>query len=302
MNIKTLDLNLLKALDALLDEKSVTRAARQLGLSQPAVSGILARLRETFDDPLFIRTQRGLLPTPRAEALALPVKEALSRVEALIAPEHFAPEKAELTLKIAATDYAQQVLLLPLLKALRTEAPGIRLSISPVDTSRFANQLEKGHLDLALTTPDMGPDTLKATKLFDESYVCVLRQGHPALQNGTLDLERFCQLDHAIMSHDGTSFRGATDDALAEHGLTRNVVAALPSFMVLLDLIRTTDMCTLLPRRLLQDQSGITTAEPPLTVKGFTKIVCWHERTHYDPAHIWLRRKLTTLAMQTSSP
>ena len=187
-NINAVDLNLLKALDALIETRSVTRAAGRLGLSQPAVSGMLARLREVFGDPLFLRAQRGLLPTPRTEALAVPLKRMLAKAEALLQPATFDPATAQGTLRIAATDYAQAALVLPLLAVLRREAPGLRIAVQPVDARAFPAQMEAGGLDL----------------------------------------DRFCALDHAIMSHDGTRFRGATDRALEAIGRSRRVVASVP--------------------------------------------------------------------------
>ncbi len=289
-NINAVDLNLLKALDALIETRSVTRAAERLELSQPAVSGMLARLREVFGDPLFLRAQRGLLPTLRTEALAVPLKRMLAEAEALLQPATFDPATAQGTLRIAATDYAQAALVLPLLAVLRREAPGLRIAVQPVDARAFPAQLEAGGLDLALVTPEMAPDHLRARRLFEETYACILRVGHPAAAG--LDLDRFCALDHAIRSHDGTRFRGATDRALEAIGRSRRVVASVPSFLVLIDLVRRSDAIALVPGRLAQDAAGIVTCPPPPAVEGFTKIAVWHERQHHDPAHAWLRQRL----------
>lgn len=293
-DIRTLDLNLLKALDALLDTGSVTRAADRLGLTQPAVSGMLNRLRETFQDPLFVRTQRGILPTPRARSLAQPLRAALREIEGLLRPGEFDAASAEITVSIAATDYAQRVVLLPLLQALRAEAPGIRLSVRPVDAGALAQQLESGSLDLALVTPEMAPESLRARRLFEEDYVCVLRQDHPAARR-PLDIDGFCRLDHAIMSHDGTRFRGVTDAELDKLGRSRRVAASVPSFLFLIEMLRNTDLCALLPRRLVAGVEGLVASEPPLAVPGFTKILVWHERTQHDAALGWLRGRLAGL-------
>ncbi|GHB07600.1 LysR family transcriptional regulator [Salinicola rhizosphaerae] len=291
-NISKIDLNLLRALNALLETQSVTRAAERLGLTQPAVSGMLARLRDTFQDPLFVRTQRGLRPTPRAEALTVPLASVLANVEHLLKPEDFDPGTAETTVHIAATDYAQHAIIVPFLSALRREAPGVKIAVQSVTSASFARQLEDRELDMALVTPDMAPDTLRARKLFEESYIGVVRHGHPALSEGSLSLESFCSLDHALMSHDGTHFQGATDAALAAKGLTRHVVATVPSFMILLEIVRNSDVCALVPGRLLEDTSGLTAFRPPIAIEGFTKLLVWHERVHSDPAHIWFRDRL----------
>lgn len=299
-NIKALDLNLLKALDALLETRSVTRAAEKLGLTQPAVSGMLMRLREAFDDPLFIRTQRGILPTPRAQALAAPLRETLSGIQKLLAGDAFEPARASMTITIAATDYAQKAILLPLLGVLRIEAPEVRIAVRPVDLPQLSHQMEHGIIDLALITPEMAQDTMRSRKLFDENYVCVLRQGHPASFE-PLDVDRLCALEHGIMSHDGSSFRGATDKALAKLGRSRRVVVSVPSFMVLIDLVRNSDIMALLPQRLVEDCSDLHICEPPLQVPGFTKILAWHERLQHDPAHGWLRERLAAIATQKPS-
>jgi len=287
---------LLRALDALLDTHSVTRAAERLGLSQPAVSGMLVRLREVFGDPLFVRAQRGLLPTARAEALAVPVRNVLREIEDLLLPGRFDPASTAMTIHIAATDYAQRVIILPFLIGLRRDAPGVRVSVRPVETGELAGQLERGVLDIALVTPEMAPDHLRARTLFREDYVCVMRARHPAVSEGALDLDSFCALDHAIMSHDGSQFRGATDLALADIGRTRRVVASVPSFTFLIDVLRHSDLCALLPRRLVSEEEGLILLPPPLPVAGFTKIAVWHERSHGDQAMTWLRCRLAEAA------
>lgn len=287
-DIKALDLNLLKALDALMETRSVTRAAERLGLSQPAVSGMLTRLREAFGDPLFLRTQRGVIPTPRAEALASPLRQALVDLQALLTPETFDPARSMMVLTVAATDYAQKAVLVPLVRALRHQAPGIRISIRSIDLPTLPQRMESGALDMALITPDMALETMRSRALFEEQYVCILRQGHPAA-GAPLDLDRFCALDHALMSHDGSRFRGATDASLEEIGRSRRVVAVAPSFLVLIDLVRQSDLVAVVPARLVSDVSGLTVRQPPIRIPGFTKILTWHERLQNDPAQKWLR-------------
>lgn len=288
---KNLDLNLLKAFDALMETRSVTRAAERLSLTQPTVSGMLTRLREAFDDPLFIRTQRGVLPTPRAESLALPLRQALRDIQALLAPNSFVPATAAMTVTIAATDYAQKAVLLPFMALLCSEAPDIRISVRPVDLSALGQQMETGNLDMALITPDMALDTMRNRKLFDEVYVCIMRKGHPAA-DASLTLDLFCALDHALMSHDGSKFRGATDAALEEMGRGRRVVAVVPSFLVLIELVRQSDLIAMLPSRLVADREDLVIQSPPIPIPGFTKVLTWHERLQGDPAQKWLRDKL----------
>lgn len=287
-----MDLNLLKALDALLDERSVTRAAQRLSLTQPAVSGMLTRLRESFGDPLFVRSQRGMVPTARALALAVPVKQLLGEVETLLQPQAFDPATAALTLTIASTDYALQAVVVPFLAALRRQAPGIRVAVLPAQDQRLRAQLERGDIDLALVTPEYTPADLHARRLFDERYACVLRADHPDAAAGRLSLDRFCELDHALVSYTGGSFCGVTDEALARIGRRRRVTLSVMSFLVLPEILRESDLIAVVPRRLATHSDGLAILDPPLDVPGFTKTAAWHERTHRAPGHRWVRALL----------
>nr|WP_255662496.1 LysR family transcriptional regulator [Acidovorax sp. D4N7] len=287
-----MDLNLLKALDALLQECNVTRAAARLGLTQPAMSGMLTRLRESFGDPLFVRAQRGMVPTQRALDLRQPVQQVLAEIDALLQPPLFDPATAQLTFTIASTDYALRAIAVPFVAALKPLAPQIRVSLVPVENGQVAAQLERGQIGLALLSPENTPPEMHARTLYRERYVCVLREGHPAATGRGLTLEQFCALDHALGSYDGGGFHGVTDDALLKLGQRRSVTLSAKSFLILPELLRASDMVAILPERLVAGQDGLAICEPPLEVPGFTKCAVWHERTHHDPAHRWLRELL----------
>lgn len=289
-SFKTLDFNLLKALDALFDECNVTRAATRLGVTQPAMTGMLNRLREHFGDPLFVRAQRGIVPTARARELAGPLKQILGEIAALHQPAVFDPANASATFTIAATDYALRAVAVPFLSALKRQAPHIRVALVPVDDKQVQIQLERGDIDLALVTPERTSPDLHARNLFDEHYVCVLRDGHPALQGRKrLSVNQFCALDHALVSYTGGAFHGVTDDALAKLGKRRAVTLSVKSFLMLPELLRASDMVAILPSRLVAGMPGLAVFKPPIEVEGFTKVAAWHERTHRDPAQRWLR-------------
>ncbi|MFT4075757.1 MAG: LysR family transcriptional regulator [Asticcacaulis sp.] len=298
-DIRTVDLNLLKALDALLDERNVTRAAARLALTQPAMSGMLTRLRESFDDPLFVRTQRGILPTQRALELAVPVKQVLSDIDALLQPPTFDPATASLTLSIAATDYALHAIAVPFLAALRQRAPNVRVALMPVESTQVQTELERGRLDLALITPESTPQDLRARRLFDERYVCVLRRDHPMATGHELTLDQFCALDHALVSYTGGDFSGVSDEALAKLGRTRRVTLSVKSFLIVPEILRASDLVAVVPSRLVADLEGLAIFDPPIEIPGFTKIVAWHERTHRDPGHRWLRDLLFEVCGET---
>jgi DNA-binding transcriptional LysR family regulator len=301
-DIRNLDLNLLRTLDALLDECNVTKAAQRLALTQPAVSGMLTRLRATFGDPLFIRTQRGILPTDRALELAGPVKQVLSDIESMLRPPVFEPASAQMTLAMAATDYALQVIVVPFLSRLSEAAPGIRVAVVPVRNQTLHAQLERGGLDLALVTPETASTDLHMRTLFHETYVCVMRDDHPAAKPGALTLERFCALDHALVSYDGGVFHGVTDDALEGLGRSRRVALSVTSFLVLPRILRGSDLIAVVPRRLIDPGDGLAIVEVPVNVPGFSKTLAWHERTHRSPGHQWIREILFDVSSSAVSP
>ncbi len=287
--IKNLDLNLLRVFDTLIDEKNVSRAAEKLSVSQPAVSGMITRLRHSLDDQLFIRSQHGIVPTIRAQALSGPIKKLLRELDAVLEPTLFEPKTAELTFSIAATDYSMRAIVEPFLLTLREQAPNIKVSVRWINEHELFEQMERGVIDLALTTPEASPVDLRAKTLFDETYVCVLRDGHPLLEDNTLTLEQFCSVDHAIVSYVGGAFEGMTDQVLRSLGKQRRVVLSVPSFLSLVNILKTSDLCAVVPRRLITNVQGLTTVNLPFDVPGFTKIMAWHERTHDSDAHRWIR-------------
>ena len=288
-NIRTIDLNLLVALDVLLDERSVTRAADRLSYSQPAVSGMLKRLRAVFGDPLFVRTQRGLLPTPRALELVGPVKSALAELNAVFAPAGFDPARADTVFSIAATDYAQHAVLAPTVEALRFEAPGIRLAISPADAKTMAEQLETQEIDFAITIPEMAPPHALSRQIFQERYVCAVRKDHPDVGK-TMTIDQFCAFDHVLVSPAGNSFQGPADTALKALGRRRRVVMSVPNFLILPKMLLAENLMALIPERLILDYRDRLKVLPvPFDVPGFSMIAVWHERTRHSPAHRWFR-------------
>jgi DNA-binding transcriptional LysR family regulator len=292
INIRRLDLNLLVTLDVLLSEHNVTRAAERLNLSQPSVSVHLAKLRDIFGDPLLLPGPRGMRPTARAEALREPLREALEAVgRAVSAVSAFDPKAACQTWRVAATDYGESTIVLPALNRLRSAAPGARLAVVELAPPRIAKQAEQGEIDLAFHTTDGAPPGLRALPLFTERYVLVARVGHPRLKRKPT-LAQFCALDYVIVSPDGGGFYGVTDEALAKVGLSRRVVLSVPHFLFVLTAIASTDLVAMLPSRLVRGTSALRVFEPPAEVPGYEMSMLWHERSHRDPAHQWLREQI----------
>ena len=292
-DIRRIDLNLLVVLDALLDERNVTRAAARLGYTQPTISGMLARLRDLFGDPLFVRTQRGVLPTPRAQALALPLKQLLADGRRLVERETFNPASAQATFTVSANDYMQHALLVPFVKALRSEARNVRLAIAPPIVEGLSDILARERIDLAVTIPEFAALELRSRLLYRERYVVAARPRHPLARRSAMSIETFCAFDHVLVSPTGGSFEGPTDRALARLGRRRTVRYSVPSFLLLPELLLSDDLIALVPSRLLRgSERKLAVLEPPVEVPGFDVIAVWHPRTDKDVAHRWLRDRL----------
>ncbi|UXC38630.1 LysR family transcriptional regulator [Cupriavidus gilardii] len=288
-NFGRLDLNLLITLDVLLAERNVTRAAERLNLSQPSVSVQLAKLRDTLGDPLLLPGPRGMRPTARAEALREPLREALEALQRAVSPQdRFDPARATNTWRVAAFDYAESTVVLPVLHGLRTMAPGTRLAVMQAVPSLLARQAEQGEIDLAFHTTEGAPPGLHRRPLFTERYVLAGRAGHPGLRRKPTPAQ-FCRLEHVIVSLDGGGFFGPTDEALAARGLSRRVVLSVPHFLFVLSVLASTDLVAMLPSRLVRDAAGIKVVEAPIEIPGYEMSMLWHERVHRDPAHRWLR-------------
>nr|WP_298138999.1 LysR family transcriptional regulator [uncultured Pseudomonas sp.] len=291
-NLGRLDLNLLVTLDVLLAEHNVTRAAERLNLSQPAVSVHLAKLREFFGDPLLLPGPRGMLPTARADELREPLRQALETLGHAVSPTRpFDPAEACHTWRVMASDYGDSTIVLPALAKLRSAAPNTRLAVLELVPSRIARQAERGEIDLAFHTRDDAPPELHGRTLFTERYVLAGRAGHPEL-GAPPTLERFCRLDHVIVSPNGGGFRGVTDETLAATGLSRRVSLSVPHFLFVISTLLSTDLVAMLPERLVRGNTALQVTEPPVQVPGYEMVMLWHERSHRDPAHRWLREHI----------
>jgi DNA-binding transcriptional LysR family regulator len=296
MDSRRIDLNLLVALDALIAERNVTRAAARLHLSQPALSARLNRLRRLFRDPLLVPARRGMIPTARALELQNPLRRALEGVHAVVAEQaRFDPVLAEQVVNIAASDYIQYAVLLPLTVALQKSAPRIRLAWRAIDGSLLADQAERGEIDLAIMTPATAPPQLRSRRLFEERYVCIARRKHPKVRR-VLDLETFVSLEHVVVSPRGGGFSGPADAALQAHHRTRRVALSVASFLMVPEIVAASDLIALVPERLARIQPDrLIVREPPVPVPGFGIGMVWHERNTAHPAHRWLRETIAGL-------
>jgi DNA-binding transcriptional LysR family regulator len=290
MNISAVNLNLLVALQALIEERSVTRAARRVGVSQPAMSNNLAQLRLLFNDPLFRRTSHGLQATPRALEVAEPLRQGLRLLETSLAARSFDAATTTRRFVIAASDYVEFVLLAPLIERLEREAPGVELQIRPWGLHEVPEMLARAEADLMIGFFEGCPAHHHAQKLFDEEYVCIVRKGHPTVRT-RLTLSRYLELGHVLVSQKPDS-PGSVDVALAAKGQRRRVAARVSHFTMVPTLIARTDLVAALSRRVAEPAAlwlGLRVLPPPVALPRGTIRQVWHEQMNADPGHRWFR-------------
>lgn len=294
MNLRDIDLNLLAAFEALMAEGQVTRAARRMGVGQPAMSDALRRLRVLFGDALLVRAAGGMQPTPRALALAGEVAPLMARLRAVMGAEvAFAPGEAQNAFTIASTDYTTLVLLPPLMARLRVEAPGIDLRVRGYDKDQVGGLLERGEIDVALGRFDDPPPGSVRTVLFRERFVGLARAGHPALAG--MDVRAFAGAAHALVSVRGDA-RGAVDAALAGAGLRRRVALVVPYMLLLPEVLRGGDLIATLPERAARLADGLVQFDLPVAVPDFPVEMLWNPAARADRATGWLRQMLVQVA------
>lgn len=303
MNASGWNLNLLVVLDALIAERSVSRAGRRLGLSQPAVSNALAQLRSVLGDPLFVRSGTGMVPTDRALALAQPVRSALALIEAAITPEaRFDPARTKRTFVVATTDFAAFVLLPALLARLEREAPGVRLQVTSWPYHRVPPTLATGEVDLMIGFYERVPPGHEHARLFEDRFACVVRRGHPRVRR-RMTLATYLELGHVIVSQEPNA-PGVVDDVLAKRGRSRSVVLRLSHFLLVPHVIAGSDLVAALSERVARPfaQQGLPLQlfPMPLAVPTGHVGMVWHDRTAASAAHQYLRGVVADVAKQRS--
>ncbi len=302
MNLESIDLNLLRVLDALLAERHVTRAAKRVGLSQPAASHALSRLRDALGDQLLVRTPKGLALTPRATEIATPLRAALASLEQAVAGAGFDPATAKRTFQIATIDYGSFVLVPGLLERVQREAPGVDLWVRAVREDP-CEQLASGEADLVVGPLPMIPAraSIHARKLYEERFVCMARKGHPRVRKG-LDVATWASLPHILVAPRGAP-GGVVDEVLAKHGLARRVALAVPHFLVAPHVVAGSDLVLTIGSRVAAafvEMLPVKIFDPPVPIPGFEVKLAWHERTHNDPGQRWLRALIVDLYRDTN--
>ena len=288
-----LDLNLLAALDALLQERHVTHAAERIGLSQPAMSRALGRLRRIFNDEILVRVGNELYPTPYAMELVRPVHTLMDGIYDLVKHKpQFDPYRDHRVFSIAASDYSIYLLLRPLAATIAQETPGISLEICQLHTDSF-NQLQQGELDLVFGRQPEGCNLPKKV-IFEDRYMCAVWKGNEEV-NEELSLEEFLELPH--LAHQvGSGIHASSGKGIMEAaGIRQANVVTIESFFILPFLLPGTRFVTLLPYHIgkrLIPSVPIRMLEPPFHIDPITLPMSWHPRSSEDPGHVWLRRQL----------
>ncbi|MEO8922065.1 MAG: LysR family transcriptional regulator [Caldimonas sp.] len=295
----SLDLNLLVVFDAIAKDRNITIAARRIGLSQPAVSSALARLRRIFNDPLFVRTGSGMLPTPYAQLLTPPIQRACELVENLGEVDStFDPGSATRSFEFYMTDIGEAVFLPRLLGALAERAPQVRVRVRRIPEHGEQAAMAAGDVDLAVGFfPDLRTGFFQQ-RLYVDEFVCLIRTGHP-LANGPMSVKQFASMRHAVISTAGTGHEAAFEPAIAKHRLT--VALNIPHFMAVPAIISQTDYIVTVPRRLalvLSGFPGVRMIDPPIRIPTFEIKQHWHERYHRDPANGWMRALIAELFLE----
>lgn len=316
--LAALDLNLVVAFDALARERSVTRAAERMGLTQSAMSHALGRLRSLLNDPLLVRGRGGMVLTPRAESLVVPLRGGLVAIgRALGQPAAFEPKSARRSFAIASPDLFDVLAIPPLLERMRDEAPGVDLAVVPADPRRLADQLETGDVDVAIVpqiddvrnrgsdAPDSG---LRRRTLLRDGFACFVRAGHRCLAARTgkrgknkpaqLSLDAYVGLSHALVSPTGEGL-GFVDELLAKRGLRRRIALRVPHFHSALTIVAMSDLVLTAPTalvRLASTDIPVVALDPPLALPRHSVNMHWHERFSNDAGHAWLREMILQLA------
>jgi len=299
MDMHGIDLNLLVAFDALLAERSVTRAAARTRRTQPAMSAALARLRALFEDELFVRSPRGLQPTPRALDLGGPISEALAQIRRTLEfTQRFDPAAADATFTLALSDHPAFVLLPGLVARIAAQAPGAALQVRGFSHRDHAEELlESGFAHAAVGVPAPWGASILTAPLFEERFVTVVRRGHP-LAGKRPTLKRFLAFPHVLVSPEGDR-RGLVDAKLAEHGLTRRLGLALPHMYAVPRIVAASDLIATVMAGVVAGpphHAELRVLEPPLELPSVPFVLAWHRRNDAHPAQRWLRDAITEAA------
>jgi DNA-binding transcriptional LysR family regulator len=303
--LRSLDLNLLVTLRALLDERHVSRAAEKSGLSQPGMSRALLRLRSMFNDPLLVKLEHGYELTPRAVAIDFALRKVLFDIQNIVAPPTFDPALAKGDFRIVALDYELVTMLPKIVPRIRKEAPGITVwTIAPTMNAQEGldfGPLVNGDVHLILTAFKKTHSGLYQQRLLDEVSVCVAAVDHPEVQHSAT-LEELGKLEHVWVNITGPD-PGVINESLALHGISREIKVFVPSFSLAAHTVAHTELISILPRRIvmpLVEAGLVSIIDIPVVISPFYVYQYWHERFNKDPQHVWFRKLVLEVARTLS--
>jgi DNA-binding transcriptional LysR family regulator len=302
VDLRAFDLNLLLSLDALLREESVTRAAKRMGVGQPAMSNALARLRDALGDPLLVRTGKGTALTDRARVLRASLPKLLFEIEGTLAPERaFDPSSHELTVRLRAADYAELTILAPLVGEIREVAPNVAVHVRPPG-AKPADELSSGDVDLVIGVLRDAPADMFRQVLFRDEFAVVAAHGHRL--GARPRLEAIANAPHVVVAPRGAFKSTRIDELLAKEGLERRVLAVVPQFSGVGGLVEGSDLIAILPLRAahaIARGRALDVLPSPFEVPPQEVVQAWHARTHRDPAHAWFRARVAAVAAKVAA-
>jgi DNA-binding transcriptional LysR family regulator len=289
MNPGKLDLNLFMVFEAIYNEGNLTRAGDVVGITQPAVSNALARLRETFADPLFIRTSRGMIPTPIAQNVIGPVRNALTLLKVSVQESRaFDPSQAAKTYRISISDLSETLILAPLLQRLRQFSPCVCLESFYTRRRDITRELAASRIDFAVDAPINTDTQVRHVKLMEDRYVCAMRKGHP-LAGGALTVEQYLSLAHVHISSRRKGL-GHVDLALGKMGLQRRIALRSQHHLMMPNVLESSDMAITVPERFARRNDWYFVPLPVSGVPAMETHLYWHESTDHDAASQWFRK------------
>ncbi|RQP05739.1 MAG: LysR family transcriptional regulator [Paracoccus sp. BP8] len=296
VNLASIEMRLLVVMDALLAENSVSKAAARLGMSQPATSNALNRLRQLFNDPLFVRVGSAMQPTARSQELAAPLSEALRQIENILVPQDFQPQDMPWVFTLAVSENASAVLLPALLAHLAETAPNIRVLAESHSNAQLVEMLDRNAIDFAIGVIPHLPRRFSRAPLFHDRYVCMMRRGHPLAQ-GPLTLDEFLQAEHLAVKP-GFGETSRVDQLLAERGIQRNIFATAHQFVAAPAIVAHTNLLALMLERMLPmfDTSALHITEAPVEGLSVRSDLVWSQPRSSLPSHKWMARKIQAVA------
>lgn len=293
--LKEIDLNLLLVFNCVYQEKSLTRAGESLGRTQSAVSHALERLRNIFQDPLFVRGQAGMVPTARAKELFEPIQQALATIEGMFqANDQFVPETLKRCFRLSMSDYCEIVVLPSLMRYLSLNAPNVEVEVVLTKSATPYKELESDHFELLIGSQDVGAG-IKQQKLFEDDFVCMVSMDHPEIQ-GSITMDQFLKYRHVLFARRKRGDR-LVEEALKQENIQRKVAMRTPHILVAPTIIENSPFIATLPRKLAEalNPEGLQLLSPPIEFPKLLVMQYWHETRHQEAEHKWFRQVLQAL-------